>query len=140
MKSLHVKILILFLLLILGYVIITSFTNIITPIFNNPSLLLESVNLWILFLILIILSLWIYSLVKVIESTYDNIKHGSKRDWELKQLNRKMKSLDVFMDTAEKEFMHRKISKQTFDDIQRIAGKKMVEIKAKKKEMKKPRK
>jgi hypothetical protein len=135
MRSLKVKFLVVFFLLILGYIIVMSFINFLVPLYQNPILLLSPMNLWALVSLSMIFSLWVYALIKMVEMAYDHIKYGPSEDRETKELDKNMKSIDIFMDVAQKEFMKRRISKQTFEDIQRIAGKKMVEIKAKKKEI-----
>jgi hypothetical protein len=78
---------------------------------------------------------WAYSVLRSFQSIYMHLRYGSIEDQVLKGLEKKRKSLDVFLEVAQREFMKRRISKQTFEDIQRIAGKKIVEIKAREKEL-----
>jgi hypothetical protein len=83
---------------------------------------------------------WAYAVLRSFQSIYMHLRYGSVEDQVLRGLEKKRKSLDVFLEVAQREFMRRRISKQTFEDIQRIAGKKIVEIKAKEKELEKPEK
>jgi hypothetical protein len=135
MHTLELKIIITGLLLSFGFFLIFSFINFLGPIYQNPPILLQPTELWSFVVMILIVSVWTYAVLKTMQSLYLHLRYGPREKQELKGLDKQMKSMDVFLDVAEKEFMKRKISKQTFEDIQRIAGKKIVEIKAKKKEI-----
>jgi hypothetical protein len=135
MLSLKAKIVITVLLVSFGYFILSAFINFVMPIYQRPSLLLSSVPLWSLVAMVLIFSVWAYSVLRSFQSIYMHLRYGSIEDQVLKGLEKKRKSLDVFLEVAQREFMKRRISKQTFEDIQRIAGKKIVEIKAREKEL-----
>lgn len=135
MLSLKAKIAITVLLVSFGYFIISAFFNFIMPIYQMPSLLLSTGPMWSLIAMVLIVSVWAYSVLRSFQSIYMHLRYGSVEEQVLKGLEKKKKSLDIFMEVAQKEFMRRRISKQTFEDIQRIAGKKIVEIKAKEKEL-----
>jgi hypothetical protein len=138
MLSLKVKIISTTLMVSFGYFILSAFVNFLGPLYQNPALLLSSMKLWGLVIMLLIVSLWTYVVWRSFQSIHMHLKYGTTDERALKKLDRKMRSLDVFLDVAQKEFMKRRISKQTFEDIQRIAGKKIVEIKAKKREITEP--
>jgi hypothetical protein len=120
-------------LLAFGYFVITAFIDFLLPFYSIPAAILLPANLWGLAVMGIVFSLWVYAVSMSLHSVYMHLEHGVLRKEKIKGLNKKMKGLDVFMEVAEKEYLKRKISKQTFDDIQRIAGKKRVAIKARKK-------
>jgi len=140
MHTLKVKIITTALLLGFGYLIVPMTFESITPLFNDPAVLLDLVVLWTAIAFLLIVAGWLYALVKIIPSIYHQLRYGSVEEQIMRKAETKMKSLDVFMEVARKEFMKRRISKQTFEDIERIAGKKMVELKAKKKEIQQEKK
>jgi predicted PurR-regulated permease PerM len=138
MHSLKFKLVVIFLMAGFGFFLVPSFMNFLIPLYLNPYLLLSLMNLWVLVLFMVVLSLWIYALVRMVQSLYNQLKHGSVEEQVVGLLEKQQKSLGIFINVAEKEFMRRNISKKTFEDIQRIAGKKMVEIKAKRKELEEP--
>ena len=138
MRSLKLRVMVTFLMAGFGYFLLSSFMNFVEPIYENPSLLLALFNLWVMIVFLVIVSVWIYAMIRVIQSSYSYLQHGSVEEQMIKVLDKEKKSLDVFMGVAEKEFMKRKISRETFDEIQRLGGKKMVELKAKEKEISVP--
>ncbi len=138
MLSLKVKVISTILMVSFGYFILSAFLNLLGPLYQSPALLLSPMKLWELVIMTLIVSLWAYVVLRSFQSIHMHLKYGSVDEQTLKRLDRKMKSLDVFLDVAQKEFMRRKISKKTFEDIQRLAGKKIVEIKAKKREMAEP--
>jgi hypothetical protein len=135
MLSLKVKVISTILMLSFGYFILSAFLNLLGPLYQNPALLLSPANLWGLVIMALMVSLWAYVILRSFQSIHMHLKYGSVDEQKLRSLDKRMRSLDVFLDVAQKEFMKRKISRSTFDDIQRLAGKKIVEIKAKKKEM-----
>jgi membrane protein implicated in regulation of membrane protease activity len=135
MHSLKFKLVMTFLLAGLGYFLVFAFINFIIPYYRNPSLLLSLFSMWTLIIYVAFISIWLYALIRNTQSLYTHLKHGSEQEQIARVLGKETKSLEVLIKVAEKEFMRRNISKKTFEDIQRIAGKKMVEIKAKRREL-----
>ena len=145
MHSRKLKIIIILLLAVFGYLLISavmflvsilpSITYFVTSIYQDPVMILSPENLWLFVILMLAVSAVIFILYKCFLVIYCHLKEGTEKQKTVSSLDKQRKSLGVFMDVAQKEFMKRKISKQTFEDIQRLAGKKMVEIKAKRKEM-----
>jgi hypothetical protein len=135
MKSLKVKLAATAALAVIGYFIIKRAPDFILPVYYQPAILLSMTSIFGLLITLFVISLWIYAVIRMSRILYVHARYGSDNTQKLKRLERESKDLDTFMDVAQKEFMKRKISKDTFNDIQKASGKKLVEIKAKKKEI-----
>jgi hypothetical protein len=114
------------------YPAINNFLEIVS---EDPSVLFSPVNFWKLITIFILLAAWVFILYKLLRSVNNVLRRRFLDIQTIKMLDEDKRKLDIFLEVAQKEFMKRRISKQTFEDIQIMAGKKLVEIKAKKKEL-----
>ena len=145
MYSGKLKIITILFLAVLGYLLISavmflasilpSITDFVASIYQDPVLILSPENLWLFVILILAISVGIFILYRCLQVIYCHLREGTEKQKTVGKLDRQKKSLEVFMEVAQKEFMKRKISKQTFEDIQRLAGKRMVEIKAKRKEL-----
>jgi len=118
-------------------VVITSISDFLTEVSQNPAILLGPEYIFMTIAMIILSVLWLFALIKLFSSVEDILSHKFEEGKELKSINNEMKYLEIFIQTAEKEFMKRRISQETFNQIQVLAGKKMVELKSKRKKMSK---
>jgi hypothetical protein len=142
-KSIYAIIAILFIALF--YFLLSSFFAIgmampliisfLSQVSRNPAILVspELIGTTIVFAVLGIV--WLIALIKLIRSVAGFMHERTAFFETMRDLDKELYNLGIFLKTAEKEFLSRRITQQTFDEIQKIAGKKMVEIKAKKKEI-----
>ncbi len=146
MKSKKFKIILIIAVAGLAYLVISAFSalnlafsplsDLLTSVLENPETALAPENFWI-FAIFVAMSLvWIYILYKLIQSVYLRMRKNITDAETLGKLEKEKKDIEVFKKVAEKDLLTRKISKETYKDIERTAGKKMVEIEAREGEIK----
>ena len=81
----------------------------------------------------------LFTLIKLFGSVEDYFSRKFEEGKELSKIDNEMRYLEIFIQTAEKEFMKRRISQETFNQIQVLTGKKMVELKSRRKKLDKER-
>jgi len=114
-------------------------SELMSEVSQNPALLLSPDYFGVTIITIILSAAWIFTLIKLLGSAEDFFNKRMEERQELSKIDREVENLNIFNQTAEKEFMKRKISQETFKQVQVMTGKKMVELKSRKKRLSKER-
>ena len=112
-----------------------SIMEFLSNVSEDPAMFLSPDYFFVTVTVIVLAIIWIFILVKFLKSLEDYFGRKIAESKQMSELDKEQENIGILLQVAEREFFQRRINEDTFNEIRRMVGKRMVDVKAKRKKL-----
>lgn len=112
-----------------------SIIEFLSNLSHDPAMLLYPDYFFVTITVIVLAIIWIFILIKFLKSLEEYFGKKIAEGKQITDLEKEQENIALLLQVAEREFFQRRITEDTFKEIRRMVGKRMVDVKAKRKKI-----